>query len=198
MHQRRLVFLVLGCRQLVLQVCLRLRSLLSVLHWYRSTSEDTHRTIQKRGTGGWGSQAGWQISHSTGTTDWGNTGVDDGTNYVRLANATEFNIQDGLWHHMVVMWDATAQDLIIYIDDVLQSPTLTKSGTVGDVTTTRNLTIACAWNDASTQSQFLATRFLRAFSARAFVLCAITMTAQHSRSYSLLGNKVPFPEMRGS
>lgn len=122
--------------------------------WVNHTTLTLIRMLQKRGSGSFSTQSGWQISQNLGV-GWLNTGLSDGSgNYSRFST-TDYNVNDGSWHLVIVTWDNSAGTLSLYIDDVFRE-TGTNTGVPAgkNFDTTRNLTYGCAWNDVSTQSQF--------------------------------------------
>ena len=123
----------------------------------RAQASTSVRPYQKRGTGGWTSQAGWQLAWRGGSDDdWANTGVSDGSDAVRISNGQTFTWEDDKLHVIAMRWRNGSQELKLFLDGVDQSLTTQNEGgdPVDNVTTTRNLTIGAAWNDVSTQSQY--------------------------------------------
>ena len=128
----------------------------SVAVWVNTSIGQTTRTqviAEKRDIGGLGAAAGWRFVFGGGGTSWGNTWVSDAAgNYVRIAPGESFTWDDG-WHFLVLTWDQSEQDLRLYLDGVDQSCSLTKSGTVGAVSSGSPFTIGAAWIDAMTQDR---------------------------------------------
>jgi hypothetical protein len=126
--------------------------------WMRSTtgpSATIRRVLQKRGTGTFGTVAGWQLSYGNAFGGgWDNSGFDDGTNYVRLNDGSDYGVFDGEPHHLFVTWDAPNNAIDLFVDGIDQGVTTLTDGAVGSIGGTRNLTMGCAWNSAGTQSQF--------------------------------------------
>lgn len=117
----------------------------------------TFRIFQKRGTGSFGTQDGWQISRQVSSPNWSNTAIDGSAGSYRQLN-TDANLNDvvdGSWHHIAMRWDNGSTTLNMFLDGLQESVVVTGTGSLGDISNTRNATIGCAFNDPSTQSQFL-------------------------------------------
>lgn len=108
----------------------------------------SQRTFQKRGTGGFGTTDGWQIATGTGGV-LDNTGVDDGAASLNFAGGG-VGARDDI-HCTILWWDGAGNELRLYLD--FASPTVL-TGAVGDINTTRPVTIGCADNGGGTRSQF--------------------------------------------
>lgn len=120
--------------------------------WIWASSVHSMRIVQKRGTGAWGSQAGWQLSWVAG--HWGNSGVDDGSNYVRITDLQDFTWADSTWHLITMRWDAVAEHIDLFRDGIDQGLANSTEGAIGSISSARNATIGAAWNDAATQAQW--------------------------------------------
>lgn len=127
----------------------------SVVIWVNAddlTNGAPHRPIQKRGTGGFGTQAGWAIGTSTA---WSNTAVDAGDgSYVQL-NTSTYGMNTGETHMLTLTWSNSNERLKLYIDDTEHaSGTLTGSMSGKSISNSRPMTIGCADNGGGTRSQF--------------------------------------------
>lgn len=126
---------------------------ITVICWVRAATPHNMRLVQKRGTGGFGAQEGWQFSW-VNTVSWGNTAIEDSAgNFTRINSGQNFTWADGEWHQLVMRYDRPADLISIYKDGLDQNLAQT-AGTPGASNGSRNCTIGCAWNDVSTQSQF--------------------------------------------
>ncbi len=139
----------------------------SVAAWIKiganpDSDNTSYRVVQKRGTGGFGSQAGWQFavvridSSTPGSYKIGNTGVDDGTDSFILSSGTPqgiATIAEEEWTHIAMTWNGSAIGTS-YVNGVFDATFVreTGAGDVGDMSNARNATIGCAWQ--TTQSQF--------------------------------------------
>ena len=110
------------------------------------------RLCQKRGTGAFGSYAGWQLSYNVSPLNWRNTGVDDGAGHSVLLSAND-GLATGAWHQASLVFDTTTGNLKLYIDGV-QSDSATDSDLIGaNLSNARQLTLGCA-DDAGSKSQY--------------------------------------------
>ena len=138
------------------QKCLDLTSSgLTVLHWvWRDTILNDVWTIQKRGSGTWGTQAGWQVSWFDDSPRMRNTGYDDGSgNYIYFTSGDD--VAASVWQHWSVVFNPANLDLKAYLNGVDCNYTYAASSSLTPTTTTRHAAIGSYWNDASTQGQFL-------------------------------------------
>lgn len=120
------------------------------------SNTSAYRFFQKRGTGVFGSQDGWQVSISSST--WGNTGYDTGSNSIALGGSAA-QTYNGTPH--VIVWtcpNAPSSTTRLFVDGALISSNnhgATWPGAGGSISTTRPLTLACADNGGGVRSQFL-------------------------------------------
>lgn len=140
----------------------------SVAAWIRVESNKdpvgtAYRIIQKRGTGAFGTQAGWQLvlvktSSSPERYRVADTGIDDGVNAFGIdasAPETTIDIRPGVWTHLAFVWDAPNR-LIPFVNGVADTTAPRRSGhaDLGDIFTTRKCTFGAAWDSDSAQSAF--------------------------------------------
>lgn len=132
----------------------------SLSFWFRSdtTLSTNARIIQKRGTGGFGTTAGWQIAcrKADKKVEVHNTGWDDGSNAatVRDAAATTFPVfeygDEEAWIHVVVVFDYTNELWKFYLNGLLALNGDVSSLSLGSVNNNRKLTLGAS-DDALTQ-----------------------------------------------
>lgn len=110
------------------------------------------RAVQKRGTGGPGTQAGWQIAfyRDGSNVKLGNTIWDDGANYHRIGDGTPGPYETtamvigmvDTWIHVVSLFDAVNNNWKFYIDNVKVVDVDTNG--IGSVSNSRGLTFGAS------------------------------------------------------
>lgn len=132
---------------------------MSVVIWYNADTLATlngQRLIQKRGTGAFGTAAGWMIKISTPSTNgWMETSVDAGDgSYAIMSTSTTAGINTGATHMVVITWDNSAEELKLYVDGVFrETATVTGSLSGKSISTTQVLTVGCA-DTGGSRTQF--------------------------------------------
>jgi hypothetical protein len=128
----------------------------TALFWFKTTNINSWRGLQKRGTGVSGTAVGWQMSIVANGADpqYSNTVVSDASG--NWANApTDLAPHDNAWHMFSATFANASGLLKLYQDaSALSASTNTGAPAGKNFDSTRNATFGCAWNDASTQSQF--------------------------------------------
>lgn len=131
----------------------------SVVIWVNPDANVSQRPIQKRGTGGFGTQAGWQLGMANLSGNFtSNSGVEAGNGAYSAIGSSElpsFGINIGSSYMITMTFSNSNERLRIYRDStLLATGTVTGSLAGESVTTTRPLTIGCADNGGGTRSQY--------------------------------------------
>lgn len=119
--------------------------------WFRTT-DTVFRLMDTRGTGGFGTIKGVQISVTDGAT-WGNTAIDNGVGGQTITfGSVSYTQGDGLPHQMVLTWDDSTGTARFYLDGELKS-TQTNAAMIGaNLATALPFRVGAASNSGTTHN----------------------------------------------